>query len=214
MKKIGKKVVWVIALVAAFGAARYVKEAYTEKNAIERVEASIDKLKGDAVAARPDLPPSEAVAVAAIKQAQDQDKRAQDQDKVYSVISQDKKLLHAANQFIGFYYVNVKTRYEYCYKLGVDIAPFVTAFKTLHAEEFRIASDAHARKKVNTELMVSELEPTFWSTIDQAVLDAARQNKITPKDVCVGVAENGSALAAELSFKKMQPAGYAALHGL
>lgn len=204
MKNLGKRAAWMVAFVVAFVVVKYAKEGYMATNAFESAQVNIEKMKADAVAARPDMAPSYAFADAAKKKAETD---------LASSANPDTKLTKAADQFFGFYYVNVITRKEYCDKLGVDITPFITAFKAANAKEYRIASETESWKKTNPKWFMSKMEPSFRSTIDQAMLDAAKQNNVSPKEVCTSIAENGTEIAAEMTSQKMMPANYAALHG-
>ncbi len=205
MKSLGQKAIWVVAFIAVFVVVKYAKEGYVATNGIERANISFEKNKADAVATHPDMPPSIAFAEVASKNAE---------ASLVSAGSLEKKRSVAADQFFGFYYVNVKARHEYCLKLGVDIAPFVKAFIATNAQEYRIASATEGWKNTNKEWFLSKMESVLRSTIDQAMLDAAKQQNTTPKGVCAFIAENGQDFATAMSFQKIQPASYAALRGI
>lgn len=203
MKSIWQKTLWLIAFSLAFFVVKYAKEGYMA-HAIEDANVKLESVKQEAVAKRPDLAPSVAFAEAA---------KHNSEASLTAAGGSDKKISMAADQFVGFYYVNVKTRYEYCNKLGVDITPFVTAFKAVNAEEYRITIEEEIRQKVNIEWSISKLEPSWQSIINQAMQDASKQYKVSTKEVCEIFANNSSEIAAEMTLQKVNPALYAALHG-
>lgn len=203
IKKLWLAAVWAACFLGGMVVTKFAIEGYRATKGVNSAQAELMKMKTDAVSARPDLAPSKAFIEAASKNAE---------STLASADTADKKLSVAAEQFFGFYFINVKTRYEYCDKLGVDISPFVNAFKAIHAQEYRIASDAVAREKYNPEWVLSKMAPSMRSIIDQTMNDAAQQYKVTPKDICTGLAEHGPESAAGLALQKLAPKIYGALH--
>jgi hypothetical protein len=65
--------------------------------------------------------------------------------------SADERSFKAAQFFMGFYWVNVRARAEFCQKQGVDISPFVTEFSRLHRPQYDRATSLLQAKGLSVE---------------------------------------------------------------
>lgn len=204
MKKLGRAALWVGAFLLAFFVIKYAKQGYIATNAVESAQSDIEKMKTEAVAARPDVAPSIAFSEAA---------KQHSSSNLAGTTDSQKRLGVAADQFVGYYFVNTRTRAEYCAKLDVDIATFVSAFKNLHQGEYQITANEQARQKANMEWMYAQLEPTFRSSIEQGMRDLASQNSLSTRDICMLFRDKPRDMAEAFAVKDTMPALYAALHG-
>lgn len=170
---------------------------------LAEVQQDFDRENTAAVAARPDLHPTQAIAQSGIQRAEKMLASASD--------ANDKVFL-AATQFIGYYNANTKSRSEICSNLGVDISPFVNAFKAAHINEYRIASEAYAKHNASLdEELVAEVHTR--PGLKQAMEYMAGINNFTLKQLCVDFAQSADHYASGYASQKMQPETYAALHG-
>lgn len=179
------------------------KNEQTPAQSLTKPLQDFDRENAAAVAARPDLHPTQAIAQSATQRGKEMLASAHDAND---------KIFLAANQFIGYYNANVKSRSEVCGSLGVDISPFVNAFKAAHANEYRITSDAYAIHNVSLdEALVVEAHGR--PLIKQVMEKMARNYNITLSEMCVAFAQNADDFTSEYAYQKQQPAIYAALHG-
>lgn len=201
MKIISKKTASV--LVVTFILIGCSKNEQTPAQSLTKVQQDFDRENAAAVTARPDLRPTEAIAQSATQRGEKMLASASD--------ANDKVFL-AANQFVGYYNANIKSRSVICGSLGVDISPFVNAFNAAHANEYRIASDAYAKHNVNLE-EASAMEAHSRPLIKQAMESMARNNNLTLSELCGWFAQNADHFTSEYAYQKTQPAIFAALHG-
>lgn len=198
MKNIGQKAIWFIVFVVAFFIAKYAVTGFRTEHADRNFDNKIEALQQEAESNNPTLSKSDAWQKEGKEQAAKQ---------VANASSYEKKKI-AADMFSGFYYVNVKARKEYCDNLGVDISLFISAFKSVNSAEYKIMQSIGALPA--SEL--NKLDAQFKSTVNQAMIDASNQYKMTTTQVCEAFQENADAVAKEISFKILVPSAYAALH--
>lgn len=204
-----KKFLWVVAVVAAFIAVKEGKQWWFDARAMDKAGAAankeMDDMRAKAAAEHPDKPVALAFQEEALKSTAE----------ALAKESGDKKADTAADQFIGFYMANVRTRPDYCKALGVDISPFTNEFIAQHKDLYSKSRMIHARSpyapdKIENE-MFKQLQPTFKKTIQDDLALAAKQNNATEKDVCEVFASNGKEMAAEMHLSKLAPALYQAM---
>lgn len=202
MKILSKKVapVLIVAMTISMGCS---KNEQSSAQMWATVQTDIERENAAAIAARPDLLPAQAIAQSASKRAGEMLANASD--------ANDKVFL-AASQFIGFYNANIKSRYEICSSVGVDITPFVNAYKSAHVNEYRIASDAIAKQNVNID-QASASEVNGRPLVRQSMENMARKYNLTLSELCDGFALDPGYFASEFSSRNKQPETYAALHG-
>lgn len=203
-----KKILWVVAVVAAFVAVKEGKQWWFDARAMDKAVAAankeMDDMRAKAAAEHPDKPVALALQEEALKWTAE----------ALAKESGDKKADTAADQFIGFYMANVRTRPDYCKALGVDISPFTNEFIAQHKDLYAKSRMIHARSPYATdkiENLFKQLQPTFKKTIQDELALAAKQNNATEKDVCEAFASNGKEMAAEMHLSKLAPALYQAM---
>lgn len=203
-KSITQKILWFVAFAVAFVAVKEIKQWYFDRQAFEKAGSaanqSMDEMRARAAAEHPEKPVAYAVQEEAVKRSNES----------LSQKSGDKKADAAAGQFIGYYMINVRTRYDYCNSLGVDISPYTNAFIAEHKDLYAKSRMIHARSPYTPDkiesAMYEQLLPTFQKTIVDAMSTIAKQNNATEKDVCVAFNTNGAELAAEMLLAKINPA--------
>lgn len=204
MSRALKIVIFILAFVAVSAITRAGLDSYQKRKAVAKAQQMMDQLKKDAAAKHPNMQPAEAM---------QREAAAQMSQKLAAETSDRKRLESAAGNFMGFYLVNVREREAYCRERGVDIASFVAAFQGGHARELLKAQEALANTPVGMDELYKRLKPQLAAVIAQDMLDITAQNKISEKQACELVAENGAALAAEMHLSRAQPAVHRALVG-
>ncbi len=204
MGRAGKILVFILAFGAVSVLTRTALDSYGKRRAVAKAEQALDQLKKDAASNHPNATASEAM---------QREASAQMSSNLAAQTSDRKRLETAAGNFMGFYLVNVRERDEYCRERGVDIGPFVAAFQRGHTNELGKARDALAGTPFGEDELYKRLKPQLTSVIAQDMQDIAAQNKISVKQACELVAENGASLAAEMHLSKAQPAVHRALIG-
>lgn len=199
-----KKVISILAFIAAFIAVRYSFDAYREHAAKAEVSNTIEQIKTEAAREHPELPASVAMqkeAVAMASKRIDQESDA------------EKRLALAAGNFFGFYLINVRERADYCRKNGVDIAPFVSTFQTLHVAELEKARGILAGTEATEEKIYTVIQPQLGPLIEQDMHDISKQYNLTTKQACELFVTNGETIANNMQLSKVQPAVYQTLMG-
>lgn len=202
MQGLGKKVLSVAAFVAAFVVAKYGFDAYQRYEMEANIEASMNKLKADSVKKNPDVSVSEAIGREAVARTSEQLSAEGDEKK---------RRARAASSYFGFYFVNTRTRPEFCRRQNVDISPFVAAFEREHAAESAQARAALAAVDTDENQLFDLVEKQLQQLIVQDMTDIATANKVSLREACQLIARNGEAVAAEMHISKVQPAVYRTL---
>ena len=116
----------------------------------------------------------------------------------------------AAEQFLGFYLINVRTRPAYCRQHGSDIAPWTGAFVRLHAEQYRRAREILSRDPAGADAIEAtlyrQLADGFETAIADAMASMARQLRISETAVCQAFARNGPKVAESMRLEIANPA--------
>ena len=192
----------ILAFIIAFLAVKYGMQVYREHQAVAKVEQSISQMQTEAAQKHPDVPASIALQQVAIEQAY---------KKMASETDVQKRASSAADMFWGFYFINVRERPEFCREQDTDIQPFVKAFENGHIKELAQAKTIYARSSVDENKLYALLKSQFRKMIQQDMNDIATANKVTLKEACQLISENGESLAKEMHLSKAQPAVYQAL---
>lgn len=198
---IWQKIMWFIAFAVAFTAVKEGKQWWYGVNSKNNFEG----MRETAAKEHPDQPISEAMRDAALKLTTEKLEKE----------SGTKKADTAAGQFIGYYFVNVRTRYDYCKGIGVDIGSYVKAFKANNATLYEKSRVIHGRSPYTADKVELEsyrmLLPTMQKTIVDAMGDMAKQSNISEVEVCKAFSDNGEELANEMMLEKVSPALYKAM---
>lgn len=198
---IWQKVLWFIAFAVAFIVVKEGKQWWYGVSANNELE----KIRETAAKEHPEQPISEAMRDAALKLSAEK----------LGKKSGAKKADTAAGQFIGYYFVNVWTRYDYCKGLGVDIGSYVEAFKVNNAKLYEKSRVIHSRGSYTADKVESEtyrmLLPSMQKTIVDAMRDMAKQNNVNEVKICKVFSDRGEELANEMMLEKVSPALYKAM---
>ncbi len=117
-----------------------------------------------------------------------------------------KKLDAAANQFLGFYLVNARTRPEYCSSLGVAIPTFVNEFDKINQRELKSARKIQATSpEPDEEKFYQLVKASMLKTITFAMKDQASQLKITEKELCQAFESSAIEVASSFRFSVLMP---------
>ncbi len=202
MNGIISKIVYAVIFAAAFAGAKYGYDQYVKRKAVVKAERVMEQTRKDGIEKNPNMPAGEAhrreaVAVSTANIA------AQPNDK--------KRFLTAASTFMGFYLVNARERLDYCRERGVDATPFAAAFEDVHRSELAVARAGLAEAAVKEEELYKMLQPQFRKTIVEDMNDMAASQKLSVKQACELIAENGKEFAVEMHISKSQPAVYQVL---
>jgi hypothetical protein len=116
------------------------------------------------------------------------------------------KLDTAANQFLGFYLVNARTRQEYCLSLGVAIPTFVSEFDKINQRELISARKIQASSPLpDEEKFYQSVKASMLKTLTFQMKDQASQLKMTEKDFCQALESNPTEIAGRLRFSELMP---------
>lgn len=190
-----------MAFAVAYYAVKGLRQDWTNKNAAERgVSEAYKKIHEKAAQEHPDKPVSKALGEAASSLSQ-----ADLSSKTGAA-----KADTAAGQFLGYYLVNVRTRAEYCRNLGVDISPFVAAFRNHNAGLYAKTREIHSRETTISpddleETLYSAMKPTIERLLQDATAAVATENGITTTEVCEAFATEPALMVKELDLAKTNP---------
>lgn len=199
-----KIVVSVLVFVAALLVVRYAFEAYREHAAMTEASNTIEQIKTDAAREHPDLPASVAMQKEAV---------AMTSERLDKESDAEKKLAIAAGNFFGFYLINVRERADYCRKYGVDIAPFVSTFQTLHLAELERARGIVAGTEATEDKIYTVIKPQLGPLVEQDMYDISKHYNLTIKEACELFVTKGDVIANNMHLSKIQPAVYQVLMG-
>ena len=117
-----------------------------------------------------------------------------------------KKFDAAANQFLGFYLVNARTRPEYCLSLGVAIPTFVSQFDKINQRELISARKIQATSpEPDEEKFYQFVKASMLKTLTFQMKDQASQLKMTEKEFCEALESNATEIAGRLRFSELMP---------
>ena len=197
-----KKVILILTFAAAFFAVKY-GIGNAEKNAaLKNANAEIDAIRADVRIKNPDVPEVLAVHEAASKKMI---------ENINAKGSVKEKQKTAAGSFLGYYLVNYRQRAEYCNNLGVDIMPFISAFKALHEDEYAVAVKAVSATSENIDELFAGLQPQFVKVIEQDMEFIANENGVSLAEACRLISDHADILVPDMHISLTQPIVYQAL---
>lgn len=202
-------ILFLISVIAILGLLLFKEwrsDQLTSKAVGSKASIMYDEIRDKAEANHPDKPLSESMRQEAVKKS----------GKDLSEKSGEDKAMSAASQFLGYYLVNVKTRYDYCKNLGVDITPFVSAFKAENKQLYEKSRAIVARGGVTSfeeiqDIYLKNSSPVISKVISDDMETAAKAHNISTKDVCGLYRSKGAELAALHKLSKRNPHVYKAL---
>lgn len=198
----GKYIVSIISFAAAFFVVQYGLDYYREYSAVNSANAEIEAIREDVRKNNPDEPEVLAVQQAAIMKVE---------ENINSKGTQREKVQTAAGTFLGFYLVNFRQRAEYCQNQGVDIAPFTSAFKDSHKNEYAIAVKALSAAPADVDKLYKMLKPQLVTVIEQDMEFIASENGVSLDEACVLISDNADVLVPDMHISVMQPAVHSVL---
>ncbi|MFV2055064.1 MAG: hypothetical protein ACC707_01300 [Thiohalomonadales bacterium] len=196
MKKI---IISAISFVAAFFAVPYGMDYYREYSAVASANAEIEAIREEVRINNPDEPEVLAVQQAAIVKVG---------ENINSKGSKKERIQTAASSFMGYYLVNYRQRAEYCQEQGVDITPFINAFKEAHKREYAVAVKAISAKPSDLDKLFNILKPQLAKVIEQDMEFIASKNGVSLAGACQLISDNAAVLVTEVHISVMQPVVY------
>lgn len=197
-----KKLLPVVAFIAAFIAIKYGMETYREHETVAKAGKTLDKIKADAIQKHPDDP---------ISMAMQQEATEVTTKMITSQTDDLKRANISADIFWGFYFINVRERPEFCREQEVDIQPFVEEFERSHITEVSKARAIYAKVLADENKTYALIKSQLRKAIVQDMNDIATMHKISVKEACKLVSENANALVKEMHLSKLQPVVFQAL---
>jgi hypothetical protein len=111
----------------------------------------------------------------------------------------------AAGEFLGFYFVNTRSRPAFCRANGVDIGAFVSQFERVHAPEWDKAQSLLRARGLDVENVWLELEPTLRSVVARGLGEGAGAARADPVGTCHLIAQTPDVALASLTYAKVNP---------
>jgi len=111
----------------------------------------------------------------------------------------------AAATFFGFYHVNLRSRVEYCARLGVDITPFTSLFARNHRREYERALAIAAEAGTSEEAIWSMVRPRLAMMVRTDMEAVASRLTTTPRGACEAIVTRADEFADRLAFATLQP---------
>jgi hypothetical protein len=111
----------------------------------------------------------------------------------------------AAATFFGFYHVNLRSRVEYCARLGVDITPFTSLFARNHRREYERALAIAAEAGMSEEAIWSMVRPRLALMVRSDMEAVANRLATTPRGACKAIVTRADEFADRLDFATLQP---------
>lgn len=204
-----KRVLTIFVAALSYAVAHFAVDWWRERHSIEKASEIVGKKLDDLVhEASKDTSGKDPVMVVqetAIKQS----------SKALSEKSGADKADEAAMQFIGFYYLNTRTRSDYCRSLGVDISSFISEFsslhRTLHAKSAFIASKSGLTLTEIEGSLYTGMADHFNRMVKMDMEAIARMGNASTKEACQWFGVNGEVIAREMHVGNVNPALYNAL---
>jgi hypothetical protein len=123
----------------------------------------------------------------------------------------DEKYFAASNLFFGAYFLNTRTRAEYCTARGVDIGRFVAAYEQINrdvfvsAEKYQIEDFKGHGYAYDIDKFYEMMSPALKKYVAQDMSDLARTSKASETEVCESLEEDSASWAEALDYRKLAP---------
>jgi hypothetical protein len=199
-----KKIGGALAFFAAFSAVRVGMEKYHEHAAAQHASEIVDQIQREGARKHPD----ETVSEAASQEGLERSRKL-----LGSEADAGKRRKIAAEQFYGFYFVNMRTRPEFCREQGVDISSFTSAFEREHLAQLTKARAVLANPDLSEDAYYRLVRAMLWKAGSQDMNDMATKSAVSLKGACELVAEHGNELAERLNIANVNPDLLKALMG-
>ncbi len=125
--------------------------------------------------------------------------------------TEKQKLTAASNFFFGAYFLNTRTRADYCASLGTPIKSFVNAYEQKHhqlfisAERIQILDFKEHGIPYDLDKFYKFVSPSTEKMIAQDMKDAASTLKISEREVCQSMEQNSIEWVNEMDYRKRAP---------
>jgi hypothetical protein len=194
-------VVFVIAAIEIGGCG---KSQETPVQGVAKGQTWADRENAAAIAARPDLSPTQAIAQSA--KPRNAKMLADERD------ASEKKFV-AAGQLLGYYTATVVSRDIICRSVGVDISSFVRAYQAKFASEYRKSITTLKTQLTNPEPLLAASEERGRSLVQQGMVETAQKNNLTLSALCTGYTNYVDFFVADFDLQKHMPDAYAVMLG-
>lgn len=127
--------------------------------------------------------------------------------------TEKEKSIAASNFFFGAYFLNTRSRAEYCASRGVKIESFVAAYKkTNHdlfvsAEKYQIEDLRDHGYAYDIDQLYKIMSPALEKYVVQDMEDIATMLKISESEVCQSLEQNAAQWADSMDYRKRVPEG-------
>jgi hypothetical protein len=196
MENLGKRLLLILVAVGAFLCVRQGLHVFQEHTTAAQVSESADQLKSDAAKHNPGVPAALAIQREGIAKADEMMKNAPD-DRT--------RRQNAAGTFYGFYFVNTRSRVDYCKEQGSDIQPFVTIFQGNHVNELAAARAILAEIGTDEETLYTQIKPQLRDLLNTDMKFIADAGKTDAKGACELIIARADVLAGQMQLSKVQP---------
>jgi hypothetical protein len=207
IKRIFGGIACVIALVAAFIAVKELKTAWFASTSWQQASQTVaeDTDKKIQTAQREATAGKNATEILI-------DKSNKDVTAELKASATDKqKHVTASNFFYGAYFLNTRTRAEYCGALGVAIPTFVAAYKQKHrdlfatAETYQIEDFREHGETYDIEKFYKTMQPAMEKYIVQDMKDIASSLHVSEQEACSLLEQNAAVVVDEMDYRKRAP---------
>jgi len=200
-------VVAVIAFIVAFIVVKEFKSIWYESQSFKEASVSVtSEVEKEIQSAKSQATPEKSTTEILIEESQKKINSTLDNS-----ATKKKKLVAASNMFFGAYFLNTRTRPEYCSKLGVNISEFVNEYKKVHhslfvsAEKLQIMDFKENGRTYNIDKFYSLLSPAGRKVIAQVMKDTAAYLKTNEIGACQSFAQHPAEWAKEADLSKRAP---------
>jgi hypothetical protein len=137
----------------------------------------------------------------------EQDAKARKEEFFAATNDATKKREFGIGHFFGYYLINVETKVNYCRQLGVDISPFITAFREANKDIYVKATSLLAKQGLTENQTLFKMEDQLVNLTFKIMADQAAAQKITTTVVCERLRDFGSK-DPNLAYRKSSPDVY------
>jgi hypothetical protein len=123
------------------------------------------------------------------------------------------KRIAASNFFFGAYFLNTRTRAEYCASRGIEIDRFVAAYKQQNrdlfvaAEKYQIEDLKDHGYTYDIDQLYKMMLPSLQKYLAQDMNDIASTLKLSETEVCQSLDQNAAQWAESMDYRKRVPDG-------
>jgi hypothetical protein len=120
------------------------------------------------------------------------DAKASQEEFLASTSDATKKREFAADHFFGYYLITVESKANYCRQLGVDISPFITAFRDANKDVYVKATSLLAKQDLTENQLLFKIRDPLVNLTFKVMADQAAAQNTTTTVVCESIRDNGS----------------------